>query len=228
MSGKRPAVRILIVDSQTMFREGLKALFASEPDFKVIADTDSIEDASNLIRSLNPDILLIDLPRLRLNSGNSDLQVLRQLTAISKTVKPILMTAGIKNGQVLEALKAGVRGILMKESGIALFLKCIRTVMADGHWVSRDAVSELITNFRDQCTQPLNKTKSMECDFSRREKQVLRAIAYGYSNNDIAKELAVSEQAVKYHLTKLFRKVGVANRMELARFTIDNMLELTS
>ncbi len=116
----------------------------------------------------------------------------------------------------------------MKESGIALFLKCIRTVMADGHWISREAVSELITNFREQCTQASDKTKSMACGFSKREMQVLRAIFYGYSNKDIAKELALSEQAVKYHLTKLFRKVGVTNRMELARFTIDNGFELAS
>jgi two-component system nitrate/nitrite response regulator NarL len=217
-------IRILIADNQAMFREGLRLLFEAEPDFRVIADTGDADQVPKLIADYNPDVLLIDVSRLRSTSGNSGLKLLHQLISASNTVRPILMTSAIDNNGTFKALKTGVRGVLTKQSGTALFIKCIRTVMAGGYWISRDIISELIASYTSLSTQLARKAKPVGCHFSGREEQVLRAIVYGYSNKDIAKELAVSEQAVKYHLTRMFRKAGVSSRMELARFTIANEL----
>jgi two-component system nitrate/nitrite response regulator NarL len=217
-------IRILIVDSQVMFREGLRLLLGAEPDFQVIADTGDADEVPKLVAGFDPDILLIDVTRLRSNSGNSGLKLLDQLISTANKVRPILMTAAIDRNGTFKALKIGIRGVLTKQSGIALFSKCIRTVMAGEYWISHDIISELIVSFNSLSTQLAGKPKPAGCHFSEREEQVLRAIVYGYSNKDIAKELAVSEQAVKYHLTRIFRKAGVSSRMELARFTIANEL----
>lgn len=218
------AVRILIVDVQAMFREGLRALLESEPGFHVIADTNDCDHAYDLVIEQQPDILLIDVTRLHSVSGRSGLQALHRMTVASPHLRPILMTSEIDDNETFEALKSGVRGVLRKESGISLFVKCIRTVMAGGYWISRGAVAGLVANFANLSATLASRTQSAKCSFSKREMQVLRAIIYGYTNKDIAQELALSEQAVKYHLTKMFRKVGVTGRMELARFTIDHKL----
>jgi DNA-binding NarL/FixJ family response regulator len=221
--GRQP-IRILIVDSQAMFREGLRLLLEAEPDFRVIADTGDADHVHKLAADLHPDVLLIDPTRLHSNSGNSGSKLLYQLISTANGARSILMTSEIDNNGMFKALKIGVRGVLTKQSGIALFVKCIRTVMAGEYWISRDIISELIASFTSLSAQLAGKAKPANCHFSEREEQVLRAIVYGYTNKDIAKELAVSEQAVKYHLTRMFRKAGVSSRMELARFTIANEL----
>jgi two-component system nitrate/nitrite response regulator NarL len=224
MNVGRQSIRILIVDSQAMFREGLRLLFEAEPDFQVIADTGDADEVPKLVGDFDPDILLIDVTRLHSNSSNSGLKLLDQLISTTNDVRPILMTSSIDKDGTFKALKIGVRGVLTKQSGIALFSKCIRTVVAGEYWISHDIISELIASFKSLSTRLAGTAKSADCHFSEREEQVLRAIVYGYSNKDIAKELAVSEQAVKYHLTRMFRKAGVSSRMELARFTIANEL----
>ena len=220
--GRQP-IRILIADSQAMFREGLRLLLEAEPDLRIIADTGDADQVPELVAKFKPDILLIDVTRLHSTSGNSGLKLLAQLISKANNVRSILMTSAIEKRAVFKALKIGIRGVLPRQSGIALFSKCIRTVMGGGYWISRDIMSDLIANMGLNGASA-NNAKQVDCSFSEREEQVLRAIVYGYSNKDIAKELALTEQAVKYHLTRMFRKVGVSNRMQLARFTIANEL----
>jgi two-component system nitrate/nitrite response regulator NarL len=224
MKAGQQAIRILIVDGQTMFRQGLTLLFEEEPDFRVMADTDDADQVPRLVADCNPDILLVDLARLRSTSGNSGLELLHQLISAAPNVRPILMTSAIDAGGVLKALKTGIRGVLHKQSGIALCTKCIRTVMAGEYWINHGAISELIASFAGMSPQPGSNGKPAGFQFSKREEQILRVLIYGYSNKEIAKELDVSEQAVKYHMTRIFRKTGVSNRMELARLSISNEL----
>jgi len=220
----RPPIRILIVDCQSMFREGLKLLLDAEPDLRVIAETGDADQVPRLTAELQPDITLINVTGLHSSSGDSGLKLLSQLISTRDNVRSILIAPEIDNERVFKVLKIGVKGVLTKQAGIALLLKCIRSVMAGGYWISRDTISALVTSLMTEDVKLANGIKSLDHHFSEREEQVLRAIVYGYSNRDIAKELAVSEQAVKYHLTRIFRKAGVSTRMQLARFTLSNEL----
>ncbi len=220
----RPPIRIVIVDRQSMFREGLKLLLDAEPDFHVIAETGDADQVPDLVARCKPDVLLVDVTGLPSKSGDSGLKLLSQLISTTDGVRPILMTSAVDNDIAFKALRIGIRGLLPKQAGIVLFSKCIRIVMAGGYWISRDVISAILPNLMSAGMQLANGSRSLNNHFSEREEQVLRAIVYGYSNKDIAKELEVSEQAVKYHLTRIFRKAGVSSRMQLARFTIANEL----
>jgi DNA-binding NarL/FixJ family response regulator len=217
-------IQILVADNHAMFREGLRRLLEGEPDLHVVADTGDGDQVKDLAVDLKPDIVLLDVNNLRSRSGRSGMQILRGLTSATPNLRTILLTAAVDKCQMVETLKLGVCGVMRKKSGAALLFKCIRSVMAGGYWISRDATSELVRSFTSLNTRLEHGSKLLDCRFSRREFQVLRAIVDGYSNKDIANEMSVSEQAVKYHLTNIFRKAGVSGRMELARFTIDHRL----
>ena len=176
--GRQP-IRILIADSQAMFREGLKLLLEAEPDLRIIADTGDADQVPELVSKLEPDILLIDVSRLYSNSGNSDLKLLGQVISKVNNVRSILMTSTIDKNMVFKVLKTGIRGVLPRQSGIALFSKCIRTEMQGGYWISRDIVSDLIANMSPSGSTA-SKSKHMDCSFSEREEQVLRAVIYGF------------------------------------------------
>jgi DNA-binding NarL/FixJ family response regulator len=149
---------------------------------------------------------------------------LRNLSAALPNLNIVLLTSAVDASRIVEALKFGVRGAVPKEADTTLLLKCIRKVMAGSYWISRDVTNELAKGFTSLSAAKGNQSKPINHRFSERERQVLESVLFGYSNKEIAKELCVSEQAVKYHLTNMFRKTGVSGRMQLARFTIDRQL----
>jgi DNA-binding NarL/FixJ family response regulator len=217
-------IQILIADNRAMFREGLRRLLEDERDFHVIADTGDGNQVKDMAVSLKPDIVILGLNNLRLRSGLSGMQILRELASATPKVRIILLAPAVDMYQTVEALKLGVFGVMRKQSGAELLFRCIRFVMAGGYWISRDDTSELVRSLTSLRARPGRDSKILDCIFSPRELQVLKAIIYGCSNKDIANEMSVSEPTVKYHLTNIFRKVGVSGRMELARFTIDHQL----
>jgi two-component system, NarL family, nitrate/nitrite response regulator NarL len=215
---------ILIIDSHTIFREGLRSLLDSEPDLHVVADTGDCNRMVELCRSLRPDILLFDSttskPRLR----KAGIDGLRDLASAHHEVRTILLTSAIDDSQVFEALRCGVRGFVRKEENVALLIKSIRTVMAGEYWISRHLTSGLANGFASFAAPLQGVAHFSELQVSRREQQVIKAVLSGYSNKEIATELSISEQAVKYHLTNIFRKFGISGRMELARLSLERGL----
>jgi DNA-binding NarL/FixJ family response regulator len=218
-----PQIRILIFSRHVMFREGLKRMLEEERDFSVMAMTDDEEQAVNLVVDLEPDILLIDGSCLKSRSAGSGLNVLNRLASKKLTVRSILLNTS-DDGQIIETLKYGVRGEIRKEAAASLLFKCIRSVMEGGYWIGHDTTCELIKSLEFLNTKLENWSKFMDCRLSGRELQVVKEIASGGSNKDIAQKLLISEQAVKYHLTNIFNKTGLSSRMELARFVIRHQL----
>ena len=212
-----PHARILIADTQAMFREGLRKLLEREPDFRVVGDTDDGEKIVDLVLDLKPDVLLLDL-KLHHCPG---LRTLRELASTATKVRPILLTSAIEKHEVIEALQFGARGVVPKDSETCMLFKSIRTVMAGGYWVGRDSISELVKSlrfFREQAS------RHQKYDLSRQELKIVEAIVAGCTNKEIARELSVTDQTVKHCLTTIFAKVGVSGRMELALFAINNGL----
>jgi len=211
------AVRILIADDHPIFRDGLRRLLDSEPEFQVIGQASNGVEAVNLARQMKPDILLLDLAMPLLTGLNA----LRELAKVASPVHTILLTAAIDKPEIIEALQLGARGIVLKDSATELLLKSIRTVMAGQYWVGRESVSDLVKFLR----QPLPPTgRSKNFGLTKRELQVVAAIVEGYSNKEIAQKFSLSEDTVKHHLTNIFNKAGVSNRLELALFAINHRL----
>jgi two-component system nitrate/nitrite response regulator NarL len=211
--------RILIADDHTIFRDGLRRLLESEPEFQVVGEAADGVEALQSVQQLKPDILLLDLAMPRMPG----LETLRELATQGANVKVILLTAAIEKRQIIEALQTGARGVIMKDAATQLLLKGIRTVMGGQFWVGREAVADMVGYLRDKAAQqPPSPAKAY--GLTKRELEILSTIVSGLSNKEIAQKFSLSEDTVKHHLTNIFDKVGVSSRLELALFAINHRL----
>jgi DNA-binding NarL/FixJ family response regulator len=211
--------RILIADDHTIFRDGLRRLLESEPEFQVTGEAADGVEALQLSQQLKPDVLLLDLAMPRMPG----LETLRELSTQGSPVRTILLTAAIEKRQIVEALQMGARGVIMKDAATTLLMKGIRTVMNGQFWVGREAVADMVSYLRDKVSQaPPPPAKAY--GLTKRELEILSTIVSGLSNKEIAQKFSLSEDTVKHHLTNIFDKVGVSSRLELALFAINHHL----
>jgi len=211
-------IRIVIADDHAIFRHGLRRLLDAEPAFQVVGEADDGDKAVELARSLKPDVLLLDLAMPRMHG----IEALRELASAPSPVRTILLTAQIETPQIVEALQLGARGVVLKHAASELLMRSIHTVFEGQYWVGRDTVSNLIELLRGYSArqQPPRKTFNL----TPRELEIVGAIVEGYTNKDMAGKFNVSEQTIKHHLTNIFDKLGVSNRLELALFAINHRL----
>jgi two-component system, NarL family, nitrate/nitrite response regulator NarL len=215
----RNDVSIVIADDHPIFRAGLRALIQSERGFALASEAVDGEQAIAVARKLKPDILLLDLAMPKI----SGIEVLRQLSVLSLATRCILLTAQIDDVQITDALKFGARGVILKDTATQLLIKSIHCVVAGEFWVGRGNVHGLVQALQmAHSMQPEDPVKKFS--LTARELEILSAIVEGYSNKEIAKRHSISEQTVKHHLSSIFDKVGVSNRLELALFSVNHQL----
>ena len=149
-------------------------------------------------------------------------EVLRQLSRADLPMKTILLTASIEKHEITEALRLGARGIILKDTATQLLVKSVRCVVDGQYWIGRDNVAGLIQALQMADTTPKQPTDTY--GLTPREREVITAIVAGFSNKEIAQKFAISERTVKHHLSNIFDKVGVSNRLELALFSVNHGL----
>ena len=212
-------ISIVIADDHPIFRDGLRRLLDAESDLYVVGDAGDAAGTLRLVHDLAPDIVLLDLAM----PGRSGLDVLRDLSREPGPSRVIIVAATIDDGQTIEALELGARGIVLKEAATDLLLKCIRTVMAGQYWIGREAVSGLVDSLRQARVRRLDRAASRFA-LTDRQMEIVRAVVAGSTNREIADALGISEDTVKQHLTSVFDKCGVSSRVELAMFAVDHHL----
>src|SRR5439155_26423059 len=176
------------------------------------------EAALALAAKLKPDVLLLDLSMPKVPG----LEVLRQLSRANLPMKTILLTASIEKHEITEALRLGARGIVLKDTATQLLVKSVRCVVEGQFWVGRDNVSGLVQAL--QMAEAVRETPAETFHLTAREREVISAIVEGYTNREIAQKFAITERTVKHHLSNIFDKVGVSNRLELALFSVNHSL----
>jgi DNA-binding NarL/FixJ family response regulator len=206
-------IRVVTADDHPIFRDGLRRLLDSEPEFEVVGEAGCGAEALRLVAHLKPDVLLVDLAM----PDMTGLDVLRTLSEAQTPVKAVLLTASADRQQMVEALMLGARGLVLKDSATELLYKCIRCVHNNEYWFGRDRFSDVLAALRRTSTP---SEASPAATLTRRELQIVSAIVAGASNRDVATQLGVTEQTVKNHLSSIFDKVGVSNRLELALYAI--------
>lgn len=193
-------MRLIIADDHALFRQGLRSLLLLQPDMEVVAE---VEQAGNLeaVLSATPcDVLLLDLQMER--SSMNDIPQLSRMTAV------IVLTASesIENG--MTAIRLGARGIVQKRFAIETLITAIRTVAGGQVWMP----PALQTAFAGQDDSGKRLTT--------RESEIVRFVAIGMRNGEVAERLSLSESTVKTHLSNIFQKLGIRDRLELAHYAI--------
>ena len=213
-------VRILIADDHPVFRHGLRTLLQAEPGMEVVEEAADGAEAVRLARELKPDVLTLNLA----TEETSGSEVLQQVANFSPPVRTILLTRAANRQQIVHALQLGARGVVLRDAPTEAVIKSIRTVMAGEYWVARENISDLVQVLRTSEKGSRKETKQRNRRLTARELEVVSVVVAGYTNRDIAQEFSLSEDTVKHHLTNIFDKLGVSNRVELAILAISRAL----
>jgi DNA-binding NarL/FixJ family response regulator len=200
-------IRLVLVDDHPLIVRGLQALFASEPDFKVVAACLTSADGLAAVRDHRPDIVLLDLRMPDLDGFG----MVRAMNGDPVSPRIVLLTAEIDEQATLEAVRLGVQGIVLKDMPSQQLLECLRKVHAGEHWVEQRSVGRALAGFvqREAALREISRV------LTPREIEVVHMVAGGLRSAGIANKLHVSEGTVKTHLHRIYEKLGVDGRVQL-------------
>jgi DNA-binding NarL/FixJ family response regulator len=200
-------IRIVLADDHPIVLHGLQQLFERQGDFAVLACCADGSAALDAVRAHHPDVLVLDLRM----PGQSGVDVLRTISTEQLGCRSVLLTAAVRDEEVVEAVKYGAMGIVLKESPADVLLDCVRKVARGESWIERDTMTRAFRTIvgRDAATETTEET------LTPREVELVRMVAQGLRNKVIAERLAISEGTVKVHLHNIYEKLGVDGRLEL-------------
>jgi DNA-binding NarL/FixJ family response regulator len=203
-------IRLLIADDHAVVRKGLRQYFSEEPDFEVVAECRDGAEVLAEVRRTRPDVAVLDLKMPNRNG----LEVLEELKAERAAVRPILLAAHISEDEVLQAMRLGVRGVILKEMAPALLVQCVRKVHAGGQWLEKESLGRALDRMiaAEETAQQITRV------LTPREAEIARGICRGLANRQIADELCISEGTVKTHLHTIYDKLEVRGRLQLSHF----------
>jgi two-component system nitrate/nitrite response regulator NarL len=211
-----PAIRVVLADDHPIVLGGLDQLLSLEPDITVVARCTNGHEALAAIARERPHVAVADLSMPR--GGGMD--VLRELQAMHSPVRLVLLTARIEHEQVLEALSLGAAGIVLKESAPLQILDCIRRVAAGGQWIDQVIGSRTL----DGLLRRQSGVAKAAAVLTAREIEVVRMVARGLRNKEIADLLSITEGTVKAHLRTIFEKLAIDSRTKLIVYARETQL----
>jgi DNA-binding NarL/FixJ family response regulator len=200
-------IRVVLVDDHPIVLQGLQHLFERQSDFEVVSCCHDGAAALDAVRTERPDVVVLDLRM----PGASGLDVLREISNERLPCRTVLLTAAITEEQVLEAMKLGAAGLVLKESPPDALVSCVRRVHQGEQWIDRDTVARAIRTVLDREAA----AREASLMLTPREIEIVRMVAQGLRNKVIAERLSISEGTVKVHLHNIYDKFGVDGRLEL-------------
>jgi DNA-binding NarL/FixJ family response regulator len=205
-------VRVLLVDDQPMLRTGFRLIFASEPDIEVVGEAGDGEVARRQVAALRPDVVLMDIRM----PGMDGVEATRRIVADhgADGVRVLILTTYDLDEYVLEALRAGASGFLLKDSPAEDLVDAVRIVHRGEAVVGPKITRRLLDRFAKHLPSVATPRPSAASDLTEREHDVLLLLAQGLSNAEIARALVVSETTVKSHVSHLLTKLGLRDRVQ--------------
>ncbi|HET8736637.1 MAG TPA: response regulator transcription factor [Pricia sp.] len=218
-------IRIVLADDHSLVRDGIRALLESESDLKVIGEASDGEEAIHLVQERSPDLLIIDI-RMPVMNG---IKAVEQLKVQEHPVKSIILSMHDSEEYILQSVKAGAKGYLLKDTGKAEFIKAIHTVREGGTYYS-GAISNVLVDSLLHPNKPISKDRDSNeatlnaFDLTKKELKVLDLVLSGLTNKQISEKLQNSKRTIETHRFNLMRKMEVKNLMELSKKARKNKL----
>ena len=217
-------IRVLVVDDHALFRRGLQMVLEQEPDIEVVGEASDGAEAVEKSADTLPDIVLMDV-RMPKRGG------IDACTSIHETVpsaKIIMLTISDEEADLYDAIKAGAMGYLLKEISIEEVASAIRAVHGGQSLISPSMASKLLTEFASMIKKTDDRQQVPTPRLTEREMEVLKLVAKGMNNRDIAKQLFISENTVKNHIRNILEKLQLHSRMEAVVYAVrEKLLEIT-
>ncbi len=207
------AIRIMITDDHSMIREGLKSLLELDGDIEVIAEAVDGQDCLNKLETVQPDVLLLDINMPVMNG----LEVLKNLKLRKNKVKVLVITAHNEVEYLMKAVDIGVHGYVLKDSESSVLKKAIFSIAAGENYIQPSLIPALNAKMIEKNEDGLKLE-----NLTSREIEVLKLLAVGMYNKEIAESLDISERTVKNHVSNIFKKLNVTDRTQAAVFAIKN------
>ena len=209
--------KILIADDHALLRQGIKNVLELEPDFQVIGEAADGDEAIRMTKELRPQIVLLDINMPKING----IEVAKRLAQPKAPWKIIALTFHEDESYVVELMKAGANGYLLKDIEPGVLVQAIRCALESDEFICLSLAEEV----RDQLKKPgMTMEAGQKKRLTARELEVLALVSQGLSNQEIAEKLFLSEKTVKNHLTNTFRKIGVTDRTQAVLYAIKNKL----
>ncbi len=212
-----PSIKVLIVDDHQVVRQGLRTFLELHEDITVVGEAEDGVQAVTMVGQLKPDVVLMDLVMPRL----SGIDATRQAKALDPGVKVIALTSFTEDDKVFPAIQAGASSYLLKDVSPDDLVEAIRAVHRGEARLHPNIARKLMEQVAHQAAP---KTEGMTESLTERERDVIRLVAKGQSNQSIAQELVISEKTVKTHISNILGKLGLEDRTQLAIFAIKNGL----
>jgi DNA-binding NarL/FixJ family response regulator len=205
------AVRVLIADDQTLFRAGLARLLNEDPRVEVVGQAMDGADAAKLAAKQKPDVVLMDLKMPKVDG----IEATRQIMEADPGVKVLILTTFETDSQVIQALKAGASGYVLKDSSADAIVSSIVAVMS-GEKVMASAVANRVLEMLSGTTTP----KEFYDGLTNREIEILKLLANGMANKQIAYRLKISEKTVRNHVSNTYEKLGIYDRSQAVLYAV--------
>lgn len=217
------SIRIVIADDHALLREGLRRVLEMEDGFKVVGEAGDGLAALERVRETEPDVVVLDISM----PGINGIEATRQIKSECPSTSVIALTIHDDQAYVLEIIKAGGQGYLLKDSEPAKIVEAINIVLAGGTYFPEDLVTRLVGEYRRLSAEvaATGDTQQRGCPhLTDRELEILRCLARGASNRDIADRLFIAEKTVKNHVSNLLKKLSLTDRTQAAIYAIKHRL----
>jgi DNA-binding NarL/FixJ family response regulator len=200
-------IRIVLADDHVIVLDGLEQLFRLEPELEVVARSTTAEAAVKAVQEHRPDVLVLDL----VMPGHDGMWVLRELSELNLPTRTVLLTAHVEENRLVEAIRLGVWGIVLKEMAPRMLMECVRKVHAGEKWLEQQSVTRAIERMQKRESEIDRLTRLL----TPRELEIVRLASEGLRNKEIGERLSITEGTVKIHLHNIYEKLGVTGRSQL-------------
>jgi two-component system nitrate/nitrite response regulator NarL len=215
-------IRILLVDDHRHAREGMRTIVSAVPDFVVVGEASSGEEALVLTEKLVPDVILMDINM----PGMSGLEAVKVIKSAQPSVKIIMVTVSDDVSHLFEALKKGAQGYLLKNLNPSSWRDYLRAVAVDEAPLNPELAMSILREFADRknygAPSPFMEKEPAGGGLTPREKEILQEVARGHTNREVATTLSLSEHTVKNHLKSILQKLHLNNRVQLTRYAYES------